>query len=82
MQDSDDDVGVRKHVEKRKERYKSAEDSCTQLSKTPHGTYKDINVPRNFECLHFLFHDNHHCKLVQLSLLEVKQAFQLKECNV
>jgi hypothetical protein len=50
--------------------------------KTPHGTYKDIKVPRNFEFLHSIFHNNHHYKLVQIFPLEVTQNFQLKECNV
>lgn len=83
MQDSDGD-GVRKHVEKRISQRK-VQKCWRQLYtafKTPHGTYKDMKVPRNFECLRFLFHNNHHCKLVQLSPLEVKQNFQLKECNV
>lgn len=82
MQDSDDD-GVRKHVEKRISQRK-VQKCWRQLYtafRTPHGTYKDMKVPRNFECLHF-FHNNHHCKLVQLFPLEVKQKFQLKQCNV
>ena len=41
-----------------------------------------MKVPLSFEILHSLFHNNHHCKFVQLSPLEVKQNFQQKECKV